>query len=566
MSNSLLHQSAIDAVSAWLDGSDALTRVSLSVAQRAHHVAAWELREDYAHLGAIRPRILLPPDFPFTAMRVALDPRCCLQLPHIEASGNFCHGELANPADLTEPVQAAGRVLRTFLDYVRQSADTEWVEHEFHSESHDYWLRHVDAAKSPKGCLTEEVLLEIDPDVATPLRTEALHLGSRTRAIVSTREGGPKAVAEQIGWSLGTLVRGSALVARLPEKRRWTPNTWPRSFESLGLLMDEIAGHTGQLAGWYRSRQWPTEAPLFVILLQGSMGYGWRIIPPKSRMATQPTIVPVRISRIDRRWTLARDQQPDQLDVLTRKRVIVFGCGSLGAPLVELLARAGVGTLEVVDPDLMRCENISRHPLGIRANGQHKATEFCNHLKESIPGLKVLAHTIGAQQWLAAGHPVPDLILDCTGDRAVRMAISKARLSGLKGVPTMMAWLEPFGAAAHVVTIAGADQWPASDPAEAAIHIADWPDDVEVRHAGCGQGFHHYGMADAWEIAALTARQAIAFLRGGAISSDVVSLVQARSYFERFSPGIRFTREALVPSEFECVVKRVPLSELLGGH
>lgn len=257
---------------AWLDASDALSRVSLSVAQRAHHVAAWDLKEVYAHLGAIRPRILLPPDFPFTPLRVALDPSCCLRLPHIEASGNFCHGKLPIPADLTEPVHAAGLVLDQFLDYLERSADPGWVEREFQLESHDYWLRHVDAAKSPKGCLTDEVLLESDPDGAALQRIEALHLASRTRAIVSWREGGPKAVAEQIGWSLGTIVRGSGLVARLPEGRLWTPNTWPRSFESLGSLIDEIAGRSGELAAWYHSRLWPSEAPLFVILRQGRWG------------------------------------------------------------------------------------------------------------------------------------------------------------------------------------------------------------------------------------------------------------------------------------------------------
>lgn len=550
---------------AWLDASDALSRISLSVAQRAHHVAAWELKEVYAHLGAIRPRILLPPDFPFTPLRVALDPSCCLRLPHIEASGNFCHGKLPTPADLTEPVHAAGLVLDQFLDYLERSADPEWVEREFHLESHDYWLRHVDAAKSPKGCLTDEVLLEIDPDGAALQRIEALHLASRTRAIVSSREGGPKAVAEQIGWSLGTLVRGSALVARLPEGRLWTPNTWPRSFESLSSLMDEIAGRSGELAAWYHSRQWPSEAPLFVIMRQGSMGYGWRIIRPKSRTPNQPSLVPVKVCRIDRRWILARDQNRDQLEGVTRKRVVVFGCGSLGAPTIELLARAGVGTIEVVDAELMQSENISRHPLGIQSNGQYKASEFCKRLMTSLPGLKSIAHTIRAQDWLAAGHSAPDLILDCTGDQAVRMAIQRTRLSLLNGVPTMMAWMEPFGAAAHVVTIAGTDEWPASDPAEAAINIADWPDGIEIKHPGCGQGFHQYGMADAWEAAALTARRAIAFLRAESVSSDVISLVQSRSYFERFSPGIRILREVAIPSGFESVVKRVPLSEILGG-
>lgn len=565
MSDSPPDQSAIDRVRSWLDSSDAVIAVGLSVAQRTQHIAAWQFREDYPHLGAVQPRIFVPRDFPFSPLRIELDPDLCLRLPHIEASGNFCHGVVAAPNDLDDPVKAAGRVLEQFLDYVSRSADSEWVEEEFHRESQDYWLRYVDASNPPKGYRTDEVLLEIDPDAQKPQRTEALHLGNRARAIVSSRDGGPKAAAEAIGWSLGTIVHGSALIARLPQDRRWTPSTWPKSFESLSALVDEITDRPGIVTSWYRSRQWPIEAPLFVVLLRGAAGFGWRVIPSRARTSGQPRVAPVKVSRIDRRWTLARDHNSEQLDVLTRKRVVVFGCGSVGAPVIELLARAGIGSIEVIDPDQIRPENISRHPLGIQSNGGYKATEFCHRLRNSVPGVKITPHTMTAQSWLAAGHPSPDLILDCTGDRAVRMATAYARSIGLGPVPSMMIWMEPFGAAAHVVTVAGGDRWPGSDPAETAINVASWPDDVEVTHPGCGQGFHPYGMADAWETAAVGTRRAIALLRGDDIRSDVVSLIQSRAYFERVWPGITFHRQILIPSGAESVVERRSLAEALSG-
>jgi threonine dehydrogenase-like Zn-dependent dehydrogenase len=218
---------------------------------------------------------------------------------------------------------------------------------------------------------------------------------------------------------------------------------------------------------------------------------------------------------------------------MTGKWVVVFGCGSVGAPVAELLVRAGVGSIDIVDPDVMRTENISRHPLGLAAVGRYKATALCERLKGSTPGLEAAAHTITAQAWLAAGHAVPDLILDCTGDRAVRMAIFHARPTMFESVPIVMTWMEPFGAAAHVITVVGADQWPTSDPAETAIQIANWPDEVEVLHPGCGQGFHPYGMSDAWEAAAMAARRCLALIHGEGATSDVLSLVQSCEYFER---------------------------------
>ncbi|MBY0504418.1 MAG: ThiF family adenylyltransferase [Bryobacteraceae bacterium] len=549
----------------WLDTSDVVAAVTLSVAQREKSVAAWELKEKYEHLGPIQPRILLPRDFPFSPLRVELDQSCCLRLPHVEASGNFCHGVLTLPDDLADPVKAAGRVLEQFLAYIPNSAEPEWIEQEFHREAHDYWLRHVDAFHHPKGCKTEELLLEIDADLHAPQRVETLHLGSRTRAIASSRDGGPKATAENTGWSLGTIVYGSTLVLRLPSDQRWTPNTWPRSFETIAALADELTGTTDGVKSWYASRQWSNDAPLFIVALQNSVGFGWRVIPSRSRASAQPTVVPVKVTRIDRRWTLARDHRTQQLDGLTGKRVVVFGCGSVGAPVAELLARAGVGSIDIVDPDVMKTENISRHPLGLPANGRHKATAFCERLKSSTPGVKTAAHTMTAQAWLAGDHPIPDLIVDCTGDRAVRMAIFHARPTMFGLVSTIMAWMEPFGAAAHVITVVGDDRWPTSDPAETAIQIGDWPDEVEVLHPGCGQGFHPYGMSDAWEAAAMAARRGLALLRGENTTSDVLSLVQSREYFERVWPGITFRRQLAIPAGITSVVERRTLAEALHG-
>ncbi len=567
MPQSPLDQCAINSVCAWLDASDVLAAVSLSVAQRTKYIAAWDLKEKYEHLGPTPPRIFLPVDFPFSPLRIELDPTRCLRLPHIEATGNFCHGVLPLPDDLADPVKAAGRVLEQFLAYIPNSAEPEWVEQEFHREAHDYWLRHVDAFHPPKGCQTEELLLEIDADLHAPQRVETLHLGSRTRAIASSRDGGPKATAENTGWSLGTIVYGSTLVLRLPSNQRLTPNTWPRSFQALAAMASEVTGTTDVVNSWYAARQWSNDAPLFIVALQNSVGFGWRVLPSKARASAQPAIVPVKVTRIDRRWALARDHRTEQVEGMTGKRVVVFGCGSVGAPVAELLVRAGIGSIEIVDPDVMKTENISRHPLGLPANGRYKATAFCERLKSSTPGVKTAAHTVTAQAWLAAGHTTPDLIIDCTGDRAVRMAIFHARptMVGPAPIPIMMAWMEPFGAAAHVITVVGGDRWPTSDPAETAIQIADWPDEVEVLHPGCGQGFHPYGMSDAWEAAAMAARRGLALLHGENSTSDVLSLVQSREYFERVWPGITFRRQLAVPAGMTSVMERRTLAEALGG-
>ncbi len=563
MSHFPLAPTALERVRSWLDTSDVVTSLRLTVVERSRFAGAWELKEHYPHLGNVRPRLLLPHGFPFTPLRVELDSTLCLKLPHIEAKGNFCHGILPEPSHLDDPIRAAGLVLEALVNYVERSADAKWVEEEFQRESHDYWLRHAAAANAPKKHQTEELFLDVDPPVEHLLRAEALQLASRTRAIVSTREGGPKALTEAIGWSLGPIVHGSALIAPLAQNRRWTPDVWPRSFDGLATLVDEITGTAGATTNWCQARKWPNEAPLFIILQQGSVAYGWRIIMLGTRTSAHANIIPVKVSRIDRRWALARDHEQKQLDDLTGKHVVVFGCGSLGAPSIELLARAGVGTVEVVDPETLRPENVSRHPLGIRSIGLFKAKEICARLTSGIPGVKVTPHTSSAQQWLAEAHPLPHLLLDCTGERAVRMAIAHARNTTHKSVPTMMAWLEPFGAAAHVVTILGPDSWPTFDPAETAINVARWPDGVERRHPGCGQGYHPFGMADAWEAASLVTRRAAALLRGEELTSDVLSQIRHRRFFESIAPGVSFNRHVDIPDGVEALIERRPLAEAI---
>jgi molybdopterin/thiamine biosynthesis adenylyltransferase len=67
--------------------------------------------------------------------------------------------------------------------------------------------------------------------------------------------------------------------------------------------------------------------------------------PPKPA----PADVPERYSRQARFWAIGAAGQA----TLGAARVAVIGCGALGAAAVDLLARAGVGELVVVDRDFV---------------------------------------------------------------------------------------------------------------------------------------------------------------------------------------------------------------------
>src|SRR5215203_1317374 len=48
---------------------------------------------------------------------------------------------------------------------------------------------------------------------------------------------------------------------------------------------------------------------------------------------------------------------------LLKSRVLIVGCGALGASHAEMLSRAGVGTLTIVDRDFVEFTNLQRQTL-----------------------------------------------------------------------------------------------------------------------------------------------------------------------------------------------------------
>lgn len=78
---------------------------------------------------------------------------------------------------------------------------------------------------------------------------------------------------------------------------------------------------------------------------------------------------------------------------LKQARVLCIGAGGLGSPALLYLAAAGIGTIGIVDPDVVELSNLQRQVLYTDADiGQQKAVIAEKHLLALNPGIEVAAH------------------------------------------------------------------------------------------------------------------------------------------------------------------------------
>lgn len=78
-----------------------------------------------------------------------------------------------------------------------------------------------------------------------------------------------------------------------------------------------------------------------------------------------------------------------ETDTMSKKKVIILGCGSVGSLVAMELARAGVGHFLLVDSDIVEYHNVCRHQCGIEDVGDLKVNALTRKLKNINPNVQV---------------------------------------------------------------------------------------------------------------------------------------------------------------------------------
>ena len=80
----------------------------------------------------------------------------------------------------------------------------------------------------------------------------------------------------------------------------------------------------------------------------------------------------------------------DSVEALQKKHVAVFGIGGVGGFCAEALARAGVGTLTLVDDDTVSESNLNRQLVALRSTvGQYKTEVMARRIADINPDCQV---------------------------------------------------------------------------------------------------------------------------------------------------------------------------------
>jgi len=133
------------------------------------------------------------------------------------------------------------------------------------------------------------------------------------------------------------------------------------------------------------------------------------------------------LSRYSRHILLAEVGATGQAK-LRAARVLVVGAGGLGSPLSLYLAAAGVGTIGIIDDDVLELSNLQRQVAHTTARiGRNKVDSMAETLAALNPGVRIETH-VRRMDADAARELIPryDIVCDGTDNFGTRFLVGDA--------------------------------------------------------------------------------------------------------------------------------------------
>jgi len=509
-----------------------LTPVELDKAYRGRFVTGWEFPQLVKDQD-ISLRILLPKGLPFDAPRVAIYPAPeILTWPHLEENGILCLYPGEVPVTTEKVEDLATDLLRRAQVLVNDCLEGIGFE-QFEDEFNSYW------AKWHRNNSSKPIVVMCHP--GGPSRWVSAWHG-KLKIVVADDDATLRSWLKN-NWS-GDLSSNPTFqpipLLRLP--RPLHPDEYPRT---IGMVLSsevfpaeaKVFFREALAAKEFRHRTVLIEAqsrygPVFAGLLAEHPGHVKKLAKGYRSMGHVPTQVladrqrsvameAASVDRCDAAWVHGRGHN-HQLLRLTGKRVMVLGVGSIGSGVAELLAKAGVGRLDLVDPDTVVPENCSRHSLGLDSYNRYKSTELACELGKKLPHLAVSGHKMTWEQLYEENPDCfagVDLIISTIGVWKAESRLNVLLSMDIATPPAVVyGWTEPYAAAGHAVALFGGKgclRCLVTDEGRDLVPVTDWAEAAGTTTrmtASCGGEFQPYGAIELSHIHALIADLALDIL------------------------------------------------------
>lgn len=220
--------------------------------------------------------------------------------------------------------------------------------------------------------------------------------------------------------------------------------------------------------------------------------------------------------RVDGAWIHGRDNDATY-GYTSKKKVVIVGCGSLGASIAELLTASGIGNLILIDDDTLNPPNLAKHTLGISYLKRNKAEGVAEYIKKKYPHIKSVLSINSQFQKLKKPQlksiENSDLIISCGVSFEGDIAIDKWRLSANNPLPHICSWTEEYAIVGHAIALLGEDSIKEAFNTNDQVKflLTEWPEESKslLTEAGCGNVFQPQGAVDINPTITLTSRFAL---------------------------------------------------------
>jgi sulfur-carrier protein adenylyltransferase/sulfurtransferase len=468
-------------------------------------------------------RILLPSLAPFASSRIAVWPEPpILEWPHLEEKGLLCLMSDMAVYSIYDCAGVTKEILKDAVELVGKSVAGVNIT-DFEDEFQSYWKRWGTAEDNymytccfPDGPSrwisswhSQGGLIVADNETAL-LRWMEHRYGQDTRLKIK-----PQNIP--LLW--------------LPRPLR--PKEYPKSVNMLRSILRELnvddsllkrliadvnLTHHSIVLGFNARQGGVGFAGLSISRPTMSLKNGFRKSPPENVIVTRYSTARITTSqpiRLDGPWVHGRDNN-EKVKSLLKKKVVLFGIGSIGSFVAQLLAMSGVGELILVDPEILSSENTGRHVLGIDSINMNKAVKLADDLNTRFPHLKISGNRMTCETFCTSKLYFiqnADLIISTIGSwRSEGWLNTMANDSSIQS-PILYGWMESHAAAGHAVVFQKKNvclRCIRDDIGHVKIPVSSWPEgSTMIPVPSCGGSFQPYGAIEISHIHGLIAGLAL---------------------------------------------------------